>query len=806
MGITLDEFCWKILINMIRNYLSTAFQFYLRNKSFSLINLLSLALGLACVIIIVSWVLFETHYDAFHQKADRIYRLSSVLTMSGEVNFHATHHAPIGQMVADEFPEVEQMSRFGRAHSRLYKYGQKSILVENVHFVDSSFFNIFSFTLLEGDPHSALSSPNTIVLTQGIARAFFGNERAVGKVLEMDNQAYTITGVVEDPPENSSLRFKVLEPMITATRQFGGFSYGHGMAFETWLLLKPGTNISDLESKIENLMDREVNELFKSINARLGTFLEPLADIYLNSKVQKQAVKGNRRTIVIFTLSAVLVLVIASFNFINLSTVQALSRAREVGVRKVFGATRSQLLIQHLGESILLVTVAMVLALVLAEIASPLVESFLGKRLILFSKTTSYYLIGIPALVIFVGITAGWYPALFLSSFKPVVIFRQSTKSYGRKTSFRSILAFLQFAILQALAICTIVVFVQLQHIKNKDLGFDPHNLISVRINTPNLEGKHNTLRELIAADPNVDAATLHSFILGHTILARDFVMEGSPEALNISYMTIDNHYLEAYGIKMAEGRMFREPLASEVGNVMVNEAFVKHFGYNNPIGRKIFLPNDPDHKENEIVGVVKDFNFLSLHRQVEPMVMLTWHDPNQFLSIRLKGDNIQQSLGAVRRIWDSFAGDTPFVYFFMDDKLGELYASDNRFGNILGVFTILSIVIACAGLFGLTVHVTQSRKKEFAIRKVLGAKTSILTALISMSFVKWVSLASVVAWPAAWFITSRWLENFAERISMPIWAYILASLVSLLIALATTLVKTYVASNQNPAITLKYE
>ncbi len=791
---------------MIRSYFNAAIQFFTRNKSFTLINLLSLAVGLACVIIIVSWVLFETNFDTFHLKADRIYRLSSVLTMSGEVNFHATHHAPIGQMVVEEFPEVEHMSRFGRSHSRLYQYGQKSILVEDVHYVDSSFFQIFSFRLIAGDAQKSLSAPNTLVITQGMAKAFFGESDALGKVLESDNQAYTITGVVEDPPENSSLRFKVLEPMISATRQFGGFSYGHGMAFETWLLLKPGTNPLDLERKIEILMDREVNDLFKTINARLGGFLEPITDIYLNSKVQRQAVKGNMKTIVLFIIAALLVLVIACFNFINLSTVQALKRAREVGIRKVFGATRRHLMLQHLGESILLVSVAMVLALVLAEIASPLVESFLGGRLILSSKTTSYFFSGIPALILSVGILAGWYPALYLSRFSPISVFRQSIKTFGRRTSFRSILAFLQFAILQALAICTIVVFVQIQHIKNKDLGFDPHNLISVRINTPNLEGKHNTLRDLLAADPYVDAASLHSFILGHTILARDFVMEGSPEALNISYMTIDNHYIDTYDIKMAEGRMFREPLDSEEGKVLVNEAFVKRFGYINPIGRRIFLPNDPIHKENEIIGVVKDFNFLSLHSGVEPMVMLTWHDPNQFVSIRLNKQNIQKSLDAVRRIWDGFADDTPLLYFFMDDKLGELYASENRFGSILGVFTLLAIAIACAGLFGLTVHVTQSRKKELAIRKVLGANTSTLTALISMSFVRWVALASVVAWPTAWFITSKWLENFAERISMPFWAYVLASLISLLIALATTLFKTYVASNQNPAIILKYE
>jgi putative ABC transport system permease protein len=791
---------------MIRNYFHSAIRFFLRNKVFSFINLLSLAIGLACVIVISSWVLFELHYDSFHQKADRIYRLSSAITMSGEENFHPTHHAPVGEMVAEEFPDVECMTRFSRAHSRLFKHADETILVEDVHYVDSSFFTIFNFDLIEGDPHSALSRPNTLIVCQSIAKNLFADQSPIGKVLESDDQIYTITGVVADPPENSTLQFKVLEPMITATAQFGGFSYGHGMAFQTWLLLKPNVNLVELENKIVDLMDREVNNLFKSINVRITGFLEPLGEIYLNSKVNRQAVKGNKRTIIIFSVSALLVLVIACFNFINLSTAYALHRSREVGVRKVFGASRTQLMLQHVGESILLVTVAMVLALVLAEVASPLIESVSGKELALFSKSAAYFLIGIPLIVLVVGVGAGWYPAIFLSRFSPTSIFRQPLERGAKGVSFRSVLAFLQFAILQALAICTMVVFVQIQHLRTKDLGFNPHNLISVRINTPSLEDKHKLLKEAIAADPKVVGATLHSFTLGHTILARDFVMEGSPEALNISYMTIDDSYLKTYGMEMVEGRMFKEPLENESGKVVVNETFVKRFGYENPIGRKIFLPNNPDHSVNEIVGVVNDFNFLSLHRKVEPLVMMTWHDPIQFVSIRLKDDDIQQSLIAVRIIWDNIAGDTPFLYFFVDEKLGELYVKENRFGSILGVFTLLAIAIACAGLFGLTAHITQSRRKELAIRKVLGANTSTLTALISLSFVKWVVLASLVAWPTAWFIASNWLDNFANRISMPLWAYVLATVVSLFVALATTLVKTYVASNQNPAVTLKYE
>ncbi|MFP4556152.1 MAG: ABC transporter permease [Bacteroidales bacterium] len=790
---------------MISNYFLSAIRFFVRNKTFSIINLLSLAAGLACVIVISSWVLSELNYDKFHNNASRIYRLSSKLTMSGEESYHATHHAPIGHMVAEKFPEVQQMTRFSRAQSRVFRHNNETVIVEGIHYVDSAFFHVFSFKLLEGGVGNALNRPNTLVLTKSVAQAFFGNESAMGQAIESDGTMYNITGVVEDPPENSSLQFKVLEPMATANHTFGGFSWGYGMGFQTFLLLKEGTNTSTLEDKIAVMMDENVNELFKSINVTIGAFLEALPDLYLKSKVQRQRVQGDIRTIIIFSVSALLVLIIACFNFINLSTAQSLLRAREVGVRKVFGANRSQLMVQHLGESVLMVSLALVLALVLAELVLPLVELFSGKNLDLYSVNTAFFLIGIPIIVLVAGLGAGWYPALFISRYSPISILNGSMKSLGGKHSFRNILSFLQFAILQSLAICTIIVYAQLQHIKTTDMGFSTENLIALRVNSPMLKDKKDALKSSMVNSTAVKQASLHSFLLGHTILARDFVLEGSPEAQNISYITIDENFFDAYGVEVVEGRAFKRPLENEARKIVVNEAFVKHFNYYNPIGRKIFLPNNKDHRENEIVGVVKNFSHQSLHSKVAPIVMMTWHDPYEYISIKLT-DGSPLSFAKVKSEWESIAGETPFDYFYVEDKMGELYSKDIRFGNILGVFTLLAILIACAGLFGLTAHVTQTRRREIAIRKVLGASSSGITALLSISFVKWVVIASIAAWPLAWIIMSRWLDNFAHRIEMPIWAFVVATVVSLFVAFATTLVKTLIASNQNPAFVLKQE
>ena len=791
---------------MIKNYITTALRYFVRNRTYSLINLAGLSLGLACVILISVWVSFELSHNKFHENGERIYRLSSIITMSGEENFYPTQHAPVGQMVLEEFPEVEHMTRFSRPFSKVFKHGEEVLMVEEIHYVDSCFFNIFSFDLIEGDIITALTSPNTVVLTERISKMFFGNEMAVGQHLESDGQAYMVTAVVKSPPINSSIQFSILEPMITPFQNHGGFSWGHGMGFETWLLLKEGTDSELLGEKISSMMDQTVNELFKSINATIHGFLEPLHDIYLNSKVERQTIKGDKRTIAIFSVSAILILVIACFNFVNLSTAQGMLRAREVGVRKVFGASRFQLIMQHLGESVLLISIAFVIALLLSEIALPIVELISGNKLNIYQGNTPFLLVGIPLVILIVGIGAGWYPALHLSKFKPIAIIQQSVSIGGKKHYFRNILAFIQFAILQTLAVCSIIVYLQMQHVKKKDIGFEPKNLMVANINSQLLEGSQESLKEHLSSITHIENASLHSFVVGHTILARDFVMEGSPEAQNIAYITVDESFIETYGIELAKGRNFRTPIENEGGSVIVNEAFVRHFDYNNPIGSRIFLPNNQQFPENVIVGIVKDFNFLSLHREVDPLIMLTWHDPFRHLSIKLKDHNLPIAIAEIRHVWSEFAGDSPLKYFFMDDKMNELYIKDFRFGRILGIFTLIAITIACSGLFGLTSHITQSRRREIAIRKVLGATSNMISTMISIGFARWVILGAIIAWPISWVIMSRWLDNFANRIEMPLWAFLMATITSLAIAILTTMTKTIIAANQNPAETLKNE
>lgn len=791
---------------MLNNYLVTALRFFLRNKTFTTINLLGLSIGLACVILITAWVSFELSYNSFHINSDRIYRLSSKLSMSGVESLYPTQHAPVGKMVAESFPEVEQMTRIGRPHSRMFKHNDNLLLIENIVYVDSSFFSVFSFNLDEGIASNALNTPNSIVLTHSVAHQFFGIESALGRVLESDGEVYVVTGVVDDPPLNSSIQFSILEPISTPESKNGEFSWGHGMGFEIWLMLKRGTDTNALEDKISKLMDETVNELFKSINAKIYGFLEPINSIYLNSQVERQKIKGDKKTIAIFIASALLILLIACFNFINLSTAQALHRVKEVGVRKVFGACRKRLIAQHIGESILLVFFSMVLALVFAEIASPLLTHFSGKTVSVYSQNLWVIITAIPIIMIIVGVGAGWYPALFLSRFNPTMVFKQAGQSSSGKSSFRNILSFFQFTILQALTICTVIVFLQLQFIRTKDLGFNPNNLLITRINTPNLQGKHAVLKSKLLEKPSIQAVSAHSFILGHTILARDFVLEGTTEAQNIAYITVDEDFFSAYQIKLIEGRGFQKPIDNERGYVIVNEAFVRKFGYDNPLGRKIYLPNDPNHKENTIVGVVNNFNYSSLHRDIEPIVFLTWHDPLNHITIRIKADYSPLALFEVRDAWAMIAGEEPFNYQFVDDKLNELYISDNRFASILGVFTLMAIAIACAGLLGLTLFIAQSRQREIAIRRVLGASASAVIAMISFGFTRWIMISVLVSWPVSWYLTEYWLNSFAYRIQIPLWPFIGATAFAIFISVVTSLAKIINVVNQNPSKVLKYE
>ncbi|MGF1585731.1 MAG: ABC transporter permease [Bacteroidales bacterium] len=790
---------------MLKNYFVTAFRYFVRNKTFTTINLLGLSVGLACVILIAAWVSFELSYNSFHHNSSRIYRLSSKLYMSGAETRYPTQHAPVGSLVADAFPEVEQMTRIGRPHSRMFKHNENLLLVENIVFVDSSFFDIFTFDLPEGNGTTALTKPNSIVLTRKVAEQFFGGENALGKLLESDGEVYTVTGVLEDLPLNSSIQFSALEPMATPTSQRGEFSWGHGMGFETWLLLESGTDPYTLENKITKLMDDTVNELFKSINARIYGFLEPLNNIYLNSQVERQTIKGDRKTIAILIASALIILLIACFNFINLSTAQALRRVKEIGIRKVFGAFRKQLITQHIGESMLLVVFAMFLALVFAEVASPLLTHFSGKTVNVFSHNLRAIITIIPIIIFIVGIGAGWYPALFLSRFNPTLVFKQAGLSSHGQAGFRNVLSFFQFTILQLLTICTLIVFLQLQHIKTKELGFNPDNLLITRINTPNLEGKLEVLKQKLLEKPSIQSVSGHSFILGHTILARDFVLEGTTEAQNIAYMTVDESFFDTYQIELNQGRVFQYPVENEGGYVVVNEAFVKNHGYDNPIGRKIFLPNDPTHKENTIIGVVDNFNYSSLHRDIESIVFLTWHDPLNHLSVRLNPGDIPATLLDIRNVWEEVAGGEPFSYQFIDDKLSELYISDNRLGNILGVFTIMAIVIACAGLLGLTLFIAQSRQREIAVRRVLGASIS-RVIVISLGFTKWIILSALISWPLSWYLAQNWLNSFAYRIQIPLWPFIGATVFAILISVVITLTNILKVANQNPSTVLKYE
>ncbi len=791
---------------MLKNYFLTAIRYFVRNKTFTLINLLGLSIGLACVILITAWVSFELSYNNFHSSSKRIYRLSSKVYMSGVESLYPTQHAPVGVMVSESFPEVEQMTRISRPHSKIFKNQTSRLLVEDIVYVDSSFFDVFSFTLAEGIGSNALIKANSIVLTRKLAEQFFGQESALGKVLESDGEIYTITGVVENPPLNSTIQFSALESMVTPTSKKGEFSWGYGMGFETWLLLKDGSDVNALDEKIAKLMDETVNKLFKSINVTIHGFLEPFNSIYLNSKVERQKIKGDKKTITIFIASAILILLIACFNFINLSTAQALRRVKEVGVRKVFGANRKRLIVQHLGESILLVVLAMVLALVLAEIGSPLLTHFSGKTVNIYSHSPWVLAIAIPIILLITGLSAGWYPALFLSKFNPTMIFRQAGHSSTGNVNFRNILSLFQFAILQILTICTILVFLQLQHIKSKELGFNPKNLVIARVNTPNLGGKSEILKQRLNEVSSIRSVSAHSFILGHTILARDFVLEGTNEAQSIAYITVDEGFFSTYEIALEQGRYFQEPLQNEDGYIIVNEAFVKKFGYNNPIGRKIFLPNDPKHKENTIVGVVKNFNYSSLHRDIEPIVFLTWHDPLNHVTIRINSDDIPTALFEIRGVWADIAGDEPFNYEFIEDKINELYISDNRFGSIMGVFTIMAIIIACAGLLGLTLFVAQSRQREIAIRRVLGADSSTVIAMISLGFTKWIFLSTIISWPIAWYVSETWLNSFAFRIHIHWWPFIGATLFAIAISVITTLAKIIKVANQNPATVLKYE
>lgn len=792
---------------MFSNYLKIAFRNLTRHKVYSLINLSGFSVGMACFILIMLYIQFECSYDRFHKNAKHICR---ILSEDQEDNYvEADAPFRLGPELLEEYPEVEQYTRFYNFWGpTVVSCGQKTFREANFIYSDPAVTHIFSFDFIKGNPQSALQTPKSIIISQTAARKYFCENDPIGKVLTIDHQyEMEVKGVYKDFPQNSHLHFDFIAFEPQRVRMFGStLEEWHFINFKTYLLLVKGSSPEALEKRLPDFIERHIG---KGETSNYKFMLQPLTDIYLHSShlKWKDLYSGDIKTIYILIAIAILILLIASFNYINLSTARSTIRAKEVGIRKVVGAHRTQLIKQFLGESLILTFLAMILALAYVEIVLPYFNRLVDRNLHLnFTKDWSF-LVGIIGVTLIIGLISGIYPAFFLALFDPVQVIRGKVYSNLKNANFRTVFVILQFGISVALIICTITVKMQLQYLTNKNLGFNKEHLIAVNIFDDRIKNNYQPLRTAMLQNPRIlDVSSASSVPPDHYHYSR-VQPEGAKEneSLGAKYFFVDHNFINMLGIDLVKGRSFSKDFSTDIKEaVIINETAAKELGWNSPIGKKLHLWWN--NKTCIVIGVVKDIHFKSLHEKIEPTVFTLDSSNRYVMVVRIKPENIQNTLAFMKTKWQQFNPEWPFNYHFVDEAFDSLYRTEQRLGKIISSFSILAIFIACLGLFGLASYTTTQRTKEIGMRKVLGASISGIVVLLTKEFVRLVVVANLIAWPFAYYAINRWLQNFAYRIHISWWTFLLAGALALVIALLTMSYQAIRAATANPVEALKYE
>ncbi len=781
---------------MFRNYLLIAVRLIKKNKLYSFINVFGLAIGLATCILILLWVKDELSFDRFHKNADQIYKIVCSDLLSDE-KFAVTTPA-LGPALQQDFPEILRASRYFEMENLVVKAGEKKSLEDGIAFVDPFFLEMFSFPLIKGNPQTALSEPFSIVLTESQAQKYFGTDDPMGKTLSIaGNYDFKITGLMNDPALNSHLRFDFLVP-VEFMRKFGwDLEQWDRFFIDTYVELHPESDVIG-KNRLSQYLQSKIDD---SENLQIELF--PLKDIHLRAaSIEAIGSKGDIKNVYLFSIISIFVLLIACFNFMNLSSTQSGKRIKEIGMRKVVGASRKDIIKQFYGESILMTLLALFLALLFIELFMPFFNRLSGKELTWnFVGNYGFYLF-IAGIVLATGFISGSYPALLLSTFKPVEMFRKKT-AYGSnfQSLSRKILVVAQFSISIVLIIGTAIVYAQMNYMRQKKLGFDPDHVISMTL-TQNLRQKYDVMKEELLHLASISSVTCGSHRPFTHISTIDWESPDKSKYVRLSFTRVGYDYLETFGLKLVEGRFFSREYSLDKQNYILNEEAVRQMGFDNPLGREI----EVFEKKGTVIGVIKDYHFESLHSEIRPLVLIFAEGGQSYLYAKIKSEGLDAVIKDVETIWNGLEQNYPFNYRFFDQDFDSMYRAENRFKDILGYFAIFAVFISCLGLFGLASFMTEQRTKEIGIRKVLGASISKLILMFSSEFVKWVILANLIAWPIAYYAMTRWLEGFAYRTDIKIWIFFLSSFLALVIALATVVFHTTKASLANPAESLKYE
>ncbi len=797
---------WSLI--MFKNYLKTTFRNTTRHKGYSFINIAGLAIGMACTLLILLWVKDELSYDRFHENGKDIYRVMSYGTRYMIQGFDGTP-APLAPTIKEEVPGIKNYARFSDVPKLVVRYRDKVFYENRGLIADPSIFEMFTFPFVQGDPKTAFTQPLDIVITETMASKYFGIENPVGKTVEIEGRPAAVKGVIKDIPQNSHIQFEFLSSYEFIQKLSGsGTSWG-AFNFVTYLQLEKNRDIHEIGKNITAVAAKNnCPQVQDGVEFRL----QPLSEIHLDSRAayRNYIDVGDRKFVYVFSIIAFFVLFIACVNFMNLSTARSTTRAKEVGMRKTVGASRRQLIMQFYGESLFLTTMACVIALTLVTLLLPAFNQLTGKNLKL-DLIDIQMLLGLIAIVVLTAMTAGSYPAIFLSSFRPVKVLKGAFKSEGKGQAFRRILVVTQFSLSIALLIGTSVAYNQLRFLRQAKLGFNKENIVYVPVKE-NIGKSYDAFKAELLADSNIHsvAAQYYLFAEDGPFRSTGYDWEGREEGQeqDIILNLVDYDFIPLLGLELAAGRNFSKEHSTDATQAYIlNEEAIKEMGIQDPVGKWFSYQK----RKGTIIGVLKNAHFRSLHVEIEPHVFFILRDVSiatQFgvVLIKINGNQTEEALATIRGTWEKINPISPFEYHFLDQRYDSLYRKEKKIGTILNVFTLFAILISSLGLFGLASFLTEQRTSEIGIRKVLGASESGIVFLLSKQFTKWVLIANLFAWPLAYFIMLEWLKSFAYRINIGIWMFVLSGMLAAGIALVTVSFQALKAARANPIDSLRYE
>ncbi len=801
---------------MFLNYLKIAYRNLSKYKAHSFINIFGLSVGMICCILMLLYIQHELSYDKFHENSENVYRIIEKYELGDAVEILPITPFPVATTLPVDYPQyVKATTRMFNffAPSLSLKYGENSFNEKKLFFADSTFFKIFSFDLAIGNSDDVLSNPNSIVINESMAKKYFGDDDPIGKVMQYEGQLdLMVTGVVKEVPSNSHIKFDGLISLNTLTQVYpnGVPATWYWNPCITYVLLDENTSVNTLQAEMPAFVDKYFPE---SIKETVELTYQPLLDVHLYSDFTFDPfVTSDINLIYILSLVAFLVLLIASFNFVNLSTARASKRSREVGMRKVLGAVKNQLVYQFIGESVLISILAVVLSIIAVDFIIPYFNSFAGVKLTLDLFNNSLLILGITLLIISVGFVAGIYPAFFLSSFKPVKVLKGNTFNKRAKFGLRQMLVIGQFTVATIMIVSTVIAFDQLRFMRDRNLGFNQDEVLLLPIYRTEMVQKYEGFKDRILQNANVKGVTVIETIMGTGTNTGTFLIEGFPKAESFSRISVRTDFVETFDLELLTGRSYTKKFPSDSESaILINEAMMRFMGIDSPeeaIGKKVTYGTNANN-ERRVTGVVKDFNFASLHEVVRPFFIVPIKENNffnRFVAVKINMNDVQNTLAFIEENWNSTINGKPFEFSFMNEELNKQYKSEEQFGNVVGIFSTLAIVVACLGLLGLVSFSSEQRTKEIGIRKVLGASVGSLVNLVSSEFIKLVLISNIIAWPVAYYLMTKWLEDFAYRTDIGISTFVLSLGVTLIITLGTVAYHAIKSALSNPINSIKYE